>query len=91
MGLPRWLNGKEAGNARDTNSIPGSGRSPEGENGNRLQYPYLGNPMVKGAWWVTVHGVAESDVTEHDTRNSILGPNREAPDNLVSEIFTPKV
>ena len=46
--------------------------------------------MVKGAWWDTVHGVAESDVTEHDTRNSILGPNREAPDNLVSEGFTPK-
>ena len=48
-------------------------------------------------WWKepgglqSVLGVAESDVTEHDTRNSILGPNREAPDNLVSEVFTPKV
>ena len=42
-------------NARDTGSIPGSGRSP-GE----------GNPMNRGAWWATVHwGHKESDVTEH--------------------------
>ena len=48
-------------NAGDMNSIPGSGRSPGEGNGNPLQYPCLGNPMDRGAWWATVHGVAESD------------------------------
>ena len=45
-------------------SIPGSGRFPGGGNGNPLQYSYLGNPMDRGAWWATFHGVAESDKTE---------------------------
>ena len=38
--------------------IPGSGRSPGERNGNPLQYPCLENPMDRGAWWATVHGVA---------------------------------
>ena len=41
-------------------SIPGSGRSPEGGNGNPLQYSCLGNPMDRGAWRATVHGVSKS-------------------------------
>ena len=48
-----------AGDARDSGSIPGSGRSPGVENGNPLQYSCLGNPMGRGAWWATVHGVAK--------------------------------
>ena len=60
LGLPRWLSGKEsAWNAREAGSIPGSGRSPREGNGNPLQYPCLGNPMDKGAWLATVHGVAK--------------------------------
>ena len=43
--------------ARDVGSIPGSGRSPGGENGNPFQYSCLENPMERGAWWATVHGV----------------------------------
>ena len=43
----------------DGGSIPGSGRSPGGENGNPLQNSCLENPMDKEAWKVTVHGVAE--------------------------------
>ena len=40
--------------AGDYSSIPGLGRSPEGGNGNTLQYSRLGNPMNRGAWWATV-------------------------------------
>ena len=49
-----------AGDIRDAVSIPGSGRSPEGGNGNPLHYSYLENPMDRGTWRATVHGVAES-------------------------------
>ena len=41
-------------------SIPGSGRSPGGGNGNLLQYSCLENPMDRGAWQAEVHGVAKS-------------------------------
>ena len=40
--------------------IPGSGRSPGGENGNPLQYSCLDNPMDRGAWWATVCSVAKN-------------------------------
>jgi len=39
-------------------------KSPGEGNGNPLQYSFLGNPMHKGAWWATVHGVAESNMIE---------------------------
>ena len=52
-------------NARDTDSIPGLGRSPGEGNGNPLQYYCLGNPMDRGSHRQTVHGVAkESDTTK---------------------------
>ena len=51
-------------NAGDMGSIPGSGRSPKERNGNPLQYFCLGNPMDRGAWWATVHRVAQSDMIE---------------------------
>ena len=47
-------------NTGDVGSIPGSGRSPGGGNGNPLRYFCQGNPMDRGAWWATVHGVAKS-------------------------------
>ena len=54
-----------AGDVRDSGLIPGSGRSLGRGNGNPLQYSWLENSMDRGAWWVTVHGVAkESDKTE---------------------------
>ena len=49
-----------AGDVRDVGSIPGLGRSPGGGHGNPLQYSCLENPMDRGAWWATVHGVAQS-------------------------------
>ena len=54
------LNAKESAcNRGDAGSIPGSGRSPEG-NGNPLQYSCLENPMDGGAWWARVPRVAKS-------------------------------
>ena len=49
-----------AGDIRDTGLSPGLGRSPGGGgHGNPLQYYYLENPMNRGAWWATVHRVAD--------------------------------
>ena len=53
-----------ASTAGDLGSIPGSGRSSGEGNGNPLQYSCLENPMDGGAWWATVHGIAELDATE---------------------------
>ena len=47
-------------NTEDTGSIPGSRRSLGGGNGNPPQYSCLENPMDRGAWWATVHGVTKS-------------------------------
>ena len=49
-----------AGDAGDVGSIPGSGRSPGGGHGNSLQYSCPENPMDRGAWQATAHGVTKS-------------------------------
>ena len=60
MAFPGASDGKEsARNAEDPGSIPESGRSPGGGNGNPLQYSCLGNSMDRRAWWAAVHGVAK--------------------------------
>ena len=54
-----------AGDIRDSGSIPESGRYPGEGNGNSLQYSFPGNVIDRGAWWATVYGVAkESDMIE---------------------------
>ena len=52
--------------ARDTGSIPGPGRSPEGGNGNPLLYSGLESPIPRGAWQATVHGVTKSQTQLSD-------------------------
>ena len=64
LGLPTWPRDKEtaysAGDAGKTGLIPGSGRSAGEGNGNPFQHSCLENPMDRGAWRATVHGVAKS-------------------------------
>ena len=65
--FPQWLSGKEsscnAGEAIDEGSISESGRAPGGQHSNPLSHSCLENPMDRGAWWVTIHLVSESDAT----------------------------
>ena len=68
-GLPRGLSGQKkkkkinppanAGVIGGASSVPKSGRSPGGRNGNPLQYSCLENPMDRGAWWATEPGTPE--------------------------------
>ena len=61
MSFPGCSEGKESAcNVGDLGSIPGSGRSPGGGNGNPLQYSCLENSVDRGAWKATVHSVAKS-------------------------------
>ena len=66
QGFPGGTSGKEptcsAGDIKETGSIPGSWRSPEGRHGSPLQYSCLANPLDRGAWWTTVHSVAKSQI-----------------------------
>ena len=60
-GFPGSSASKESAcNLGDLDSIPVSGRSPGEGNGNPLQYSGLENPMDRGAWQTTVHGIAKS-------------------------------
>ena len=66
MGFPSGSDGKESTcNVGDLGVIPRSGRSPGEGNGNPLQYSCLENPMDRGVWRATVHGV-----TKNQTRPS---------------------
>ena len=58
---------------RDSGSIPGSGRSPGEGNGNPS---YLENPVDRGAWQARVHGVAESNKTEHASAHTHIAPQQ---------------
>ena len=68
--------GKESacnvGDTGDVGSIPGLVRSPRGRHGNPLQYSCLENPMDRGAWGATVHGVAKN-------QTKLMSQAREGP------------
>ena len=54
----------KAGDTRNTSSIPGLAKSPEGGNGSPLQYPLWDNPMDRGAWQATSHGVTKTQLSD---------------------------
>ena len=60
------VNKESACNVGDPGSIPGSGRSSGDGNGNRLQYSCLENPMDRGVWQATVHGILSSQTQLSD-------------------------
>ena len=61
LGFVGGSDGKESAcNEEDLGSIPGLERSPGEGNSNPLQYSCLENPMDRGAWGATVHGVAKN-------------------------------
>ena len=61
MGFPGGSAGKESAcKAGNPGLIPGLGRPPAEGNDNSLQYSCLGNPLDRGAWWATLHGLAKS-------------------------------
>ena len=62
-----------AGGARDSGSVPGSGRSPGGGCDNPLQYSCLENPMDRGTWWARVQRVTESAMTEYTHKYIVYG------------------
>ena len=63
MGFP-GVSEESACNAGDLDSVPGSGRSPGEANGNR--YSCLENPIDRGGWQATVHGVTKSQIQLSD-------------------------
>ena len=69
VGFPNGSSSKESscstGDTGDSGYVPGLRRYPGVGNGNLLQYSCLGNPMDRGTWLATVHGVTESDTTDH--------------------------
>ena len=60
LGLGGSYGKESACNVQDPGLISGSGRPPGEGHGNPLQYSFLGNPIDRGAWWATVHGVEKS-------------------------------
>ena len=91
MGFPGSSVGQESAcSAGDLDSIPGVGTIPWEWNGKPLQYSCLENPMDRGAWWATVHGVVEFSTTERLTHTcltyEIYKPFSHGPCNLIQTI-----
>ena len=76
-----------AGDIRDVGSVPGLGRSPGGEYGNTLHYSCLESPMDRGAWWATVHGVAQLEMTSTHVQSIVRAWNEKLEDQITELLF----
>ena len=94
LGFPGGSDVKEpTWRAGDLSLVPESGRSPEEENDFPLQYSCLENPMDKGAWQATVHGVGDLSpyyvITNVDWVPQIIPPQSMPPGSIASCLFSP--
>ena len=92
-GFPGGLEGKASArnvgdpdSNQDLDSIPGSGRSPGEGNGNPLQYSCLKNPMDRGAWQTTVHGVTNSWTVPPSLPANVRAARRAIPATLGASV-----
>ena len=76
-------------NAGDPGSIPGLGRFPGEGNGNPLQYSCLENPMVRGAWRATVHGVTKSQTRLSNFTMGATSTRIKSRAAAAAELYTP--
>ena len=87
-GLPWWFSSNDATcSAGDSGSSPGSGRSPTEGHGSPCQYSCLGDPMDRGGWQATVHGVASIGhelITKPLPSQRLLGPKINIRDYIYS-------
>ena len=96
-GFPGGSDSKECTcDVGDLGSIPGSRRSPGEGNGNPLQYSCLENPMGRGAWWATVHGLVKSQTGLSDFLFFfffiiIKTKSKKIASNMESELVTPSL
>ena len=95
MGFPGGFSSKESacrvGDAGDEGLIPGSERSPVGDNGNPLQYSCLENPIDRGNWQSAVHGVPKSQTRLSDSTHTSRQPTRLEPTPVAAETPAVKV
>ena len=73
-------------NSGNMGSILGSGRSPGEGNGNLLQYSRLGNPLERGAWRATVHGVAKGS-----SMSQRLKQQQQFVDDMMIDVDNPRI
>ena len=81
----------DAGDIRDTGSVPGLGRSPGGGHNNPLQYYFLENPIDSGAWWATVHRVSKSLTQLSIFWRDLACTRKLLPPWLIKAIFFPQL
>ena len=90
MDFPGGSDGKgSVYNAGDPCSIPEQGRSSGEGNGNPLQYYSLENPMDRGAWQATVHGVTKSR-TQLSNFTSVLYTRDEQAEKSTDDLSVTK-
>ena len=76
-----------AGDTGEVGSIPGLGKSPGGQYGNPLQYFSWENPMDRGAWPATVHGVAKGLGHDQETNSYLIRCNHDDSTNAFVQCF----